>query len=523
MNRCIVLTGYMGAGKTTVGATLAAQLGWDFIDTDRLIEQMAGRPVSEIFQEGETHFRLWERQAIATLPGRVDLVVATGGGAVLDEETRAILATLGPVVYLDAPVETLWQRVKNDTHRPLALNREMFAARHAVRKLLYRRFALSYATHEGDPQSVATAIAADLLAPVEQINVNLAERSYTITMAPGSLPSLPHYVGGEPGPCLLITDDGVPAWFLEVVMASLTLAGYQPHCEIVGAGERHKSLETAEKLFEACLRAGLQRRHPIISLGGGVVGDMAGFVAATYMRGVPFIQVPTTLLSQVDAAVGGKVGVNFRGTKNLVGAFYQPSAVLIDATTLLTLKARDYRAGLAEVVKYGLMADGALFMLLESEVARLADRPLALLNTLIARCCEIKARIVEQDEREGELGLREALNLGHTLAHALESVLGEEGLNHGEAVGLGLILETRIAVQRGLAAPSLLERIEELLVGLGLPTLLPPCSEHDVIDAARRDKKNQGAGVRMVLLQDLGKTVRADVTPNEILAALKGD
>lgn len=522
MNRCIVLTGYMGAGKTTVGAALAAQLGWDFVDTDQLIEQMAGRPIAELFQEGENHFRLWERQAIATLPGRVDVVVATGGGAVLDEETRAILATLGPIVHLDAPLETLWQRVQGDANRPLARDRELFAARHAVRKLLYQRFPLSYSTADGDAHGVAATIAADLLPAAEQVIVNLGERAYTITVAPGALTTLPQHLAGEPGPCLLVTDDGVPRWYVEVALAALTLAGYHPRSQVIPTGEAHKTLETVAKLLDACLRAGLQRHSPVISLGGGIVGDVAGFVAATYMRGVPFVQVPTTLLAQVDAAVGGKVGVNFRRTKNLVGAFYQPSAVLIDPTTLLTLHPRDYRAGLAEVVKYGLLADPPLFELLEREAVALAARPLGLLNTLIARCCEIKAQVVERDEREGAGGLREGLNLGHTIGHALESVLGDAQVNHGEAVALGLVVETRVAVGRQLASAALLRRLEGLLSALGLPVLLPACSKDELVDAARRDKKNRGSGIRMVLVQDLGKTIATDVTADDIHTALKG-
>jgi 3-dehydroquinate synthase len=240
------------------------------------------------------------------------------------------------------------------------------------------------------------------------------------------------------------------------------------------------------------------------------------------MRGVPFIQVPTTLLAQVDAAVGGKVGVNFKRIKNLVGSFHQPSAVLIDPTTLLTLNPRDYRAGLAEVVKYGLLADPPLFELLEREAKTFAGRPLGLLTTLIARCCEIKARIVEQDERETASGLREGLNLGHTVAHALESVLGEAQVNHGEAVALGLMVETRVAEPRGWVPESLLLRMEELLAALGLPTLLPSCSKDEIVDIARRDKKNRGAGIRMVLLQGMGKTLACEVAAAEVYAALTG-
>lgn len=517
----IVLTGYMGSGKTSVGRALAAQLGWDFVDTDDLVEQMAGRTVSDLFAEGENLFRLWERQAIATLVPRTRLVVATGAGAMIEEETRALLAGLGTVVCLDAPLEVLWERVQCSQERPLARDRELFAARLAVRRLQYDRFALAYDTSAGDPAALAAHIVQDLFGHEQAIPVALGDRQYQVTVAPGELVRLPAYLPGAPGPCLLVSDDGVPSWYLELALATLTLAGWRPALRVVPAGEASKSWEVSQQLVDAALRAGLHRESPIISLGGGMVGDLAGFVAATYMRGIPFMQVPTTLLAQVDASVGGKVAINHRHLKNLVGAFHQPAAVLVDPATLLTLPAREFTAGLGEVVKYALLTNDGLLEFLEAEAVAIAARSLPVLTTLVARCIAIKARIVAEDERERPDGPRAGLNLGHTLAHAIESVQAFGGLLHGEAVGLGLLLEARLAVARGEYEARLCERLEALLQRFALPTQCPPVDGQALIEAMGHDKKNRGEGIRMALPRAGGGASLAIVSEAEVWATLR--
>ena len=521
MIRRVVLTGYMGAGKSAIGQALAARLGWDFADSDALVEGMSGKSIPDLFAEGESHFRMWERQAIASLAGKVDLVLATGGGAVVEDETRAILAAMGPVVLLDAPVDVLWRRAGLDPNRPLARDRELFAARHAVRRLAYGRFPLAYDTSEGEPGAIAAQIASDLFGPVDEVTVALAERAYRIAVAPGALAELPRLMPGAPGACLVVTDDGVPAWYAEVVLAGLQLAGWSPLLETVPAGEASKSLAQASRLYDACVRAGLRRSSPIVALGGGVVGDLAGFVAATFNRGVPFVQVPTTLLAQIDSSVGGKVALNHPHGKNLIGAFHQPAAVLADPTTLLTLSDREYRAGLGEMAKYGVILDPDLFETMTREAEALAARDLPLLTRLVARCCELKAMVVAEDEREAPGGRRIILNFGHTVGHAVEAVAGYGVVLHGEAVAIGMVAAARLAERRGLLPGGEVARIVALLQALGLPTEVPALPTELLLEAMAHDKKNRDDRLMFVLPGAIGRVEAIAVDPGEVPAVLR--
>jgi 3-dehydroquinate synthase len=439
----------------------------------------------------------------------------------MEDETRAILAGMGPLVLLDAPVDVLWERAGADPNRPLARDRELFAARHAVRRLVYHRFPLAYDSSLADPATLAVRIAEDLAAAPAEVDVRLAERSYRITVQPGSLSELPRVMPGEPGACLLVTDDGVPAWYLEVVVTALTLAGWRPHVEMVPAGEASKSFAMAQRLFDACVRAGLRRTSPIVALGGGVVGDLAGFVAATFNRGVPFVQVPTTLLAQIDSSVGGKVAINHAHGKNLIGAFHQPAAVLADTSTLLTLTDREYRAGLAEMIKYGVIMDPALFSEMERAIPALNARFLPLLGKLVARCCELKAEVVAEDERELPGGRRVILNFGHTVGHAVEAVAGYGAVLHGEAVALGMVAAARLSQARGWLAEADAERIMALLSHLRLPTEVPPLNEDELVEAMGRDKKNAGGAITFVLARAIGRVETTPVTPDEVRGFLR--
>ena len=515
MIRRVVLTGYMGSGKTTVGQALAKRLGWDFADSDALIEGMSGKTIPELFGEGESHFRLWERQAIASRAHQGDLVLATGGGAVVDDETRAILAAMGPVVLLDAPAEVLWARAGEDPNRPLARDRELFLARHAVRRLVYHRFQLAYDTSRLPPDEVARQIAEDLFTPAEEVTVALGERAYKIVVAPGALSELPRVMPGDAGACLLVSDDGVPDWYQEATVAALRLAGWHPTVEIVPAGEASKSFAVAQRLYDACVRAGLRRQSPIVALGGGVVGDLAGFVAATFNRGLPFVQVPTTLLAQIDSSVGGKVAINHPQGKNLIGAFHQPASVLADTATLLTLSEREYRAGLAEMVKYGVIMDPTLFETMEARHDALARRDLPLLGTLVARCCALKAEVVAEDEREAPGGRRVILNFGHTLGHAIEAVAGYGAVLHGEAVAIGMVAACQLAVRRQMLPQAEADRVATLLIKLGLPTAGPHLNGEELLAAMGRDKKNAGAAITFVLPTAIGQVQAVQVEAAE--------
>ncbi|MGH7358523.1 MAG: 3-dehydroquinate synthase, partial [Candidatus Rokuibacteriota bacterium] len=295
---------------------------------------------------------------------------------------------------------------------------------------------------------------------------------------------------------------------------SLRGAGFEPVVLEVPEGEEAKSLRQAERLWDGFLAHGLDRASPVVAVGGGVVGDLAGFAAASFMRGVPVVQVPTTLLAQVDASVGGKVAVNHPRGKNLIGAFHQPRLVLIDPETLRTLPEREYRSGLAEVVKTGAALDAALFASLETGLEGLRRRDPGLLEAVVAACCAQKARIVEQDERE-ETGVRMVLNYGHTVGHALEALSGYRRWLHGEAVAIGMAAAGRLAVRLGWTDAGTVERQDALLQGVGLPVRFTGLDPRQIADALRHDKKARDGRVPFVLLRTLGRAELCYDVPTE--------
>jgi 3-dehydroquinate synthase len=337
------------------------------------------------------------------------------------------------------------------------------------------------------------------------IHVELAERSYEIEIGAGNLPDLGHFVSTR---CKLthavvITDTNVQRPYAEISMASLTGTGARVDLIVVEAGEAAKSVDTANQLWNELCRFGADRKSVVVAVGGGVIGDLAGFLAATYARGLPFVQVPTTLLAHVDSSVGGKVGVNLPAAKNMVGAFWQPLGVLIDTDVLATLPVREYRAGLAEVVKYGIILDAEFFVYLEGWVEALHRREAGVLRHMIARCCRLKADVVEQDERE-TTGLRAVLNYGHTFAHAVETETGYNEFLHGEAVSIGMVCAARLAEHLGYIDTNCARRQHDLLVALGLPVRLPELSPQALIAAMQRDKKVEHGRLRFVLPTRLG-------------------
>jgi 3-dehydroquinate synthase len=352
---------------------------------------------------------------------------------------------------------------------------------------------------------------------MRQVTVHLGSRSYVVHVGPGLVDA----AGAEWARLglgrrvALVTQTPVREHARRVA-ASVESAGAVVRVIEVADGEQAKSLDTARQLWDAFLEHGLDRASPVIAVGGGVVGDVGGFAAATFMRGLPFVQVPTTLLAQVDASVGGKVAINHERGKNLVGAFHQPRVVLADTAVLATLPEREYRSGLAEVVKTAAALNGDLFALLETRVDLLVRRDPGLLESVIATCCAEKATIVEQDERE-ESGLRMVLNYGHTVGHALESLSGYDRWLHGEAVAIGIVVAARLACRLGLAEPRTAERQERLLRALGLPTRFPEPAPGAVAEALRRDKKAREGRVPFVLLKALGRAEVCFDVPSETI------
>jgi 3-dehydroquinate synthase len=357
---------------------------------------------------------------------------------------------------------------------------------------------------------------------VRIVDVSLGSRSYPIKIGVGLLARLGRECARlQPGRrCAIISDRNVAPRFGKVAVQSLAAAGFDPVLITVAAGETAKSLKSVEACYNQLAAHRLERKSFIVALGGGVVGDLAGFVAATYLRGIPFVQVPTTLLAHVDSSVGGKVGVNLKAGKNLIGAFHQPRLVLCDLDTLETLPSREYRAGLAEVIKYGIIYDAALFRRLERELPKLLERDPKTLAAVVARCCEIKAEVVAQDETEG--GLRAILNFGHTIGHALEAVSRYGKYLHGEAISIGQVATAQLSAQvLGLSNDEVL-RIEQLFHRAGLPTAVtfPAAQRARLLEVMRLDKKVSGGEIKFVLAKQIGRVEFGCRVPERLLHQL---
>jgi 3-dehydroquinate synthase len=355
-----------------------------------------------------------------------------------------------------------------------------------------------------------------------RVRVDLGARSYDVHVGMDTLPLLGRAVAAA-GPgrkALLVADGSVADTHAPLAASSLHAAGIATHLVLVPPGEGSKTLEGAMRLYEACLDCGLDRQSFVVALGGGVVGDLAGFVAATYMRGLPFVQVPTTLLAQVDASVGGKVAVDHPRAKNLIGAFHQPRLVWCDVSTLGTLPAAELSAGMAEAVKTGLLGNARYYRFLRRERRRILERDGPTLARVVAGAVRVKAAIVAADERE-ETGARMVLNLGHTLGHAVEAVAGYGTVRHGEAVAVGMVAAGRLALARGLWSPRWQREMEETLAGLELPVGLPlPLSARELLAAMMHDKKVVAGRMRWVLPRRPGEVVVAEVGLDEVASLL---
>jgi 3-dehydroquinate synthase len=354
------------------------------------------------------------------------------------------------------------------------------------------------------------------------LRVNLAERSYDIAVTSGDPAGLGPFARARArgALALLVTDTNVAA-HAEAAAAALAAAGFQTALAVLPPGESQKSLAVASGLYDRLAELHADRRTLVVALGGGVIGDLAGFVAATYNRGLPLLMVPTTLLAMVDSAVGGKVAVNHPRAKNLIGTFHQPVGVWIDTAFLATLPGREYRSGLAEVVKYGVILDADFFAYLEANRAAVLAREPSAVRQVVTRCCRLKADVVEKDERE-ETGLRAVLNYGHTFAHAFERAAGYGGWLHGEAVAAGMVCASRLAERRGLVGPELTARQVRLLEALGLPTAPQPWPVEALLATMRSDKKALAGRLRFVLPRRLGEVALYDDVPEaDVLAVLQ--
>jgi 3-dehydroquinate synthase len=356
---------------------------------------------------------------------------------------------------------------------------------------------------------------------MQVLNVNLGARSYPIYVGAAILARAGELLrqAGLSGRVAVVTNPTVAQLFLDSIDRALKQAGFEVAPILVPDGEEHKNIHSLQTVYDRLIEARLERKSCVLALGGGVIGDLAGFAAATYLRGVPYVQVPTTLLAQVDSSVGGKTAIDHVQGKNLIGAFYQPKLVLIDVAALMSLPRRELIAGLAEVIKYGVIEDAALFARLESEIEKLLQLDSERLIETIVTCCAIKARVVEADEREDDY--RAVLNFGHTIGHALEAVTGYSEFLHGEAVGVGMVKAAALSAQQGFCDRPTVERIENLIKRAGLPAEIPAqVSLPSLIQAMEVDKKAAGGKIKFVMCAGLGRTQFDWLSPSEILQAL---
>jgi shikimate kinase/3-dehydroquinate synthase len=518
----IVLTGFMGSGKTTIGQEVARRLDRPFVDMDAEIETRAGKFIPRIFAEdGEAAFRQMEAALCEELSTQAGLVIATGGGTLVDPANRALMMGSGAVVCLTCDVDEILRRLDRGGNPDRPLLDVADPCVEIERLLAVRREAYEAIPWQVDTTALSVAEAAARvveIAGVITLPVRYPGGQYEIHVGDGLLAHVGGLLraAGVPSgtPIAIVSNPVVAPLYGARVDAALRSAGLQPFACSIPDGEQHKTLATVAALYEQFLASGLDRSGAVLSLGGGVTGDIAGFAAATFMRGVRFVQVPTTLLAMVDAGVGGKTGVDLPQGKNLVGAFRQPALVAIDPAALATLPMEEIRSGVAEMIKHGVI--GAPDLLVELE-ATTHNTQHAIRNAQIARSLRVKIAVVEEDPFEG--GRRAVLNLGHTVGHALERMSGFT-LRHGPAVGIGMVGAARIAAELGRAAPSLADRIEGLLSAWGLPVRCPPFDADAIWEAMAHDKKRWGRRLRWVLPRSVGEVEIVEDVPHQIVRSV---
>jgi len=541
----LIITGFSGTGKSLVAMEVALRLNWDFIDTDDEIVKQTGKPIAEIFrQDGETKFRELERGTIRKACQQKQTVIAIGGGAIVDPQNYELLAKAGLIVCLEAKPETIYERLFREAARSpgtevrplLAVDNPLERIRQlkASRQPHYAKADWTIHTDGLNVSEVAEEIirASRLLRHYTPRNdsdkditclVETKTQSYPIFVGYGLLDRLGEKMkqAGLYGTAIIISDKNVFPLYGSKVEGILKGAGFAGNSIVVPPGEETKSMDYAIKICDFLVKHRVERDDIIIALGGGMVGDLAGFVAATFLRGMPWVQVPTSLIAMVDASIGGKVGVNHPEGKNLIGAFYQPNLVLADPQTLTTLPKRELASGWAEVIKHGMILDEEFVQFLEGNVSKLTKLEPESLTRAIARSAAIKAQVVSQDEKERE-GKRTILNYGHTIAHGLEAATQYKRFLHGEAVAIGMVGAAKLSQRLGLLPVAAVERQQALLQKFGLPTSFSGVDLTEITRAMELDKKTRGKAIRWVLLQDIGKVViSSDVPQRDVLAVLR--
>ena len=556
----IVLTGFSGTGKTVVAPILATHFGWELVDTDQLVEQRADKPILEIFRdEGEVAFRDLEAAAISDACSRDGVIISTGGGAVLRSENRRALAEAGFVVCLEARPETILRRLTSRAEEA-PLDRPLLATDHPLARIVELKTArqhlyalCDWAVHTDGltPQQVADEIvrvyserARDVMsfpgrvealaatgatAPGKTLHaipagaacmVQTALREYPVFVGWGTLAALGRQLrdAGLGRYVYVISDETVWHHLGDEVEASLRGAEIEFDSFTIAPGEESKTIASATQIYDWLIDHKAERGHTVVAVGGGVVTDLGGFAAATFARGIPLVQVPTSMLGQVDAAIGGKVAVNHSRAKNMIGMFYQPRFVLCDAAVMRTLPEREIRSGLAEAVKMALLEGEEATRFFEENADAILKLDRDAIVEGVRRSVRFKGEVVSEDEFETR-GRRSHLNYGHTLAHAIESTTGYRRFRHGEADGIGMMAAGQMSVAMGLMAPDVLNRQRVLLERYRLPVSANGLDRGRLLDAVALDKKVVGKKVRWVLLEGIGRPVLRDDIPDDVVSA----
>ena len=538
----VTIAGFMGTGKSSVGRELAELTGLELVDTDAEIERTAGKSIADIFaQDGEDRFRELESQLCQTLAEREGIVIACGGGMVLDPHNLATLNRIGPIVLLTASSEALADRLAGDTSRPLLgdVASDTTALRERIDDLLAKRadayngIPLKFDTTARIPAETAASIAAMIDFTSDSVRITPAGGDDAESMPLGRYGASELHIGRgvlsslgrrlrehRLGKAFLLMPPNLIDLYFDQVRVSLDEHEFEYELIEIVDGDEAKHIQQTKTLIDAIIDNGAKRDATIVPIGGGVTGDIGGFVASLYMRGVPLVQVPTTLLAQVDSAIGGKVGVNHEQAKNLIGAFYQPHVILEDPCTLRTLPLEEVSNGMAEVVKSALIASEPFFEFLESHIdtdAAVTLRDVGFLETCVRHAARVKVQLVNEDPYERDR--RRYLNLGHTLGHALEAAGDYKGLKHGQAVSVGIVAAMKIAADRGTVSTDVHDRTARLLEWCRLP-IADRDSNRDIIRSSMQlDKKFKRGRLHFILPTGIGSaTVVDDVTTDEIIA-----
>jgi 3-dehydroquinate synthase len=496
---------------------------------DDYIELKEKRTINKIFDEsGEDYFRKIEKRILTEIKNLKNVVVATGGGVVKDEKNRNTLSKMGKVVYLYTSLNAVKNRLENDKTRPLIKNRDNIIKiyKERIKKGIYEFADKKIDTSSITPEQAATKIIKEFKIKTEGKNsalktlkVKTESRVYQIYIGYNLFTGNKSLIDLKPksDKMAIISNPMVAALYVDEIEKTLIKEGIKPWICIIPEGEKHKTLDTAQAVYDFMLKENFDRSATILALGGGVIGDLAAFVASTYKRGISLIHIPTTLIAQVDSSIGGKTGVDHPLGKNMIGTFYQPNMVLTDIKKLLTLPEKEFRNGLAEIIKYGIANDATLFEILEKKQKKIINRDIDLLKEIVKKCVHIKKKIVEEDEKE-EKGIREVLNYGHTIGHIIEVASGYSKYSHGQSVAMGMVKEAQLAQRENILSKNDFSRIKNIIESYGLPTSIPKnIKNNDMKNYVTQDKKVRKGKIRLPVPTGIGKVMMREVECKKFL------